>query len=74
MTEDEMVGWHHQLNGHELVMDREAWHAAVPVAAKNIISLISMLTIWWCACVESSLVMLEEAVCNDQSVFLGKLY
>ena len=35
MTEDDMVGWHHQLNGHEfeyardLVMDREAWHAAV---------------------------------------------
>ena len=35
-TEDEMVGWHHQLNRHELsklqelVMDREAWHAAVP--------------------------------------------
>ena len=35
MTEDEMVGWHHRLNGHELrklrevVKDREAWHAAV---------------------------------------------
>ena len=34
-TEDEMAGWHHQLNGHglselqELVMDREAWSAAV---------------------------------------------
>ena len=35
MTEDEMVGWHHQLDGHdfeqapELVKDREAWHVAV---------------------------------------------
>ena len=35
MTEDKMVGWCHRLNGHEvnelpeLVMDREAWHAAV---------------------------------------------
>ena len=32
MTEDEMAGWHHQLDGHEfelqeLVMDREAGHA-----------------------------------------------
>ena len=31
MTDDEMVGWHHRLNGQlrNLVMDREAWHAAV---------------------------------------------
>ena len=35
MTEDEMVGWHHHLNGHEfgklweLVMNREAWRTAV---------------------------------------------
>ena len=33
--EDEMVGWHHQLDGHELsklqklVTVREAWRAAV---------------------------------------------
>ena len=35
MIEDEMVGWHHRLNGHELaqtseiVKGREAWRAAV---------------------------------------------
>ena len=28
-TEDEMVGWHHRLNGQELVMDSEAWCATV---------------------------------------------
>ena len=41
MTEDEMVGWHHRLDGHEfeqlqeLVMDREAWSAAVHRVAKS---------------------------------------
>ena len=41
MTEDEMVGWHYQLNGHEfeqtleLVMDREPWRAAVHWVAKS---------------------------------------
>ena len=40
-TEDEMVGWHHQLDGHgfgwtpELVMDREAWRAAVHWVTKS---------------------------------------
>ena len=38
-----------------------------------IINLILVLTIWWCLCVESSLVLLEEGVCYDQCVLLAKL-
>ena len=33
MTEDEMAGWHHRLDG--LVMDREAWRAAIHGVAKS---------------------------------------
>ena len=41
MAENGMVGWHHQLQGHEfeqgleLVMDRKAWHAAAHGFAKS---------------------------------------
>ena len=44
------------------------------LAAKNIINLILVLTIWWCPCVESSLVLLEEGVCYDQCILLAKLF
>jgi len=41
MTEDEMVGWHHDSRDmslrklQELVIDREAWRAAVHGVTKN---------------------------------------
>ena len=41
MTKNEMVGWHHRFNGHELgqtlemVRDREDWRAAVHGVSKS---------------------------------------
>ena len=41
MTEDEIVGWYYQLNGHEFEQapgdgdGQEAWYAAVHGLAKN---------------------------------------
>ena len=42
MTEEEMVGWHHRLDGHVFEQalgvgdrDREAWHTAVHGTAKS---------------------------------------
>ena len=41
MTENEMVGWHHRLHGHQFEQtlgdseDREAWHVAVHEVTKS---------------------------------------
>ena len=42
MTEDEMAGWHHRLDGHEFEQtpgdgegDREAWRSAVHGVTKS---------------------------------------
>ena len=49
-------------HSHLLVYFCWLYRASPSLAAKNIINLILVLTIWWCPCVESSLVLLEEGV------------
>ena len=55
-TGDEMVGWYHWLDGHmclinlgELVMEREAWHAAVHGVAKSCTRLSDWTELNWTA-------------------------
>jgi len=54
MTEDEMAGWHHWLDGHEfnwtpeLVMHREAWHAVIHGVKKSQTWLSNWTELnWW---------------------------
>ena len=55
-TEDEMAGWHHWLDGwvwvslgelRELVMDREAWRAAIHGVEKSWTRLSDWLDLIW---------------------------
>ena len=54
-TEDEMAGWHHWLDGREsewtleLVMDREAWRAAIHGVTKSRTRLRDWTELNWCA-------------------------
>ena len=52
MTEDEIFGWHHHLNGHEFeqasgVGDREAWFAAVHGVTKHLTQLSDWTELNW---------------------------
>ena len=42
------------------------------LATKNVINLISVLTIWWCPCVKLCLVLLEKAICYDPFYLLAE--
>ena len=44
------------------------YRASSSLAAKNIINLMSVLTVWWCPCVQSSLVLFEEGIFYDQCI------
>ena len=66
-TEDKMTGWHHQLNGHgfwwtrELVMDWEAWRAAIHGVAKSRTWLSDWTELTIFPCMRSILAKMEEA-------------
>ena len=49
------------------------YRASASLAAKNIINLILVLTIWWCPCVESSLVLLEKGIFYDLAKLCSSL-
>ena len=60
-TEDEMAGWHHWLDGcesewtPELVMDREAWRAAIHGVSKSWTRLSNWTELNWTELIEVSI-------------------
>ena len=73
MTEDEMVGWHHWFNGHELEQalgvgdGQEAWHAAVHGVAKSQTQLSNWTELNWCREIRMG-ILREFRVCKQCSI------
>ena len=65
-TENETAQWHHRLNAHEfgwtweLVMDREAWHAAIHGVTKNQTWLSDWTELNWTESIRPSNQRIEE--------------
>ena len=80
-TEDEMVGWHHQLNGHEFeqTLGDSGGHRSLVCCSpwgRKELDMTQWLNwtelIWWYPCVEFPLVFLENGVCYEQVCSLDK--
>ena len=65
---------HDLSHSHLQVLFFWLYRASPSLPANNVINQILVLTIWWCPCVGSSLVLLEEGVCYVQCVLLTKLF
>ena len=70
MTKDEMVGWHHRLNGHEFEQTlgdgegKEAWHPAVcGVAGSVMTSQLNDNKVWPPAHTPCSLRAIGQSLC-----------
>jgi len=72
MTEDEMVGWHHRLNGHGFGWDSgSCWWTDRPsvlwfMGSQRVLDMTEQLN--W-----TELMLLEEGVCYDPCILLTKL-